>query len=190
MPKNPEKRRCTAKSKQSGAQCRRFASPGFKVCHMHGSKGARANLKHGRYSKSPLLNLEFLRGRVNEMLNDPGIKSLRTEVALLRAILVSRLESMDQSGSVSKEEAEEVQRHCELISKVVEKCVRIEEGMKYTIDVRHADRMFRDFADVVKDAIESGCDKSTSERVLFKIATVLREGTTFHLPESELPFNA
>lgn len=46
---------CTAKSKQTGEQCRRFATPGRTVCYYHGGRSlvgvASATYKHGKYSR-------------------------------------------------------------------------------------------------------------------------------------------
>ena len=41
-------RRCTARSKQSGEQCKRFATPGGKTCVMHGSSTRKAQAKAKR----------------------------------------------------------------------------------------------------------------------------------------------
>jgi hypothetical protein len=68
----PDERRCTAKSKQSGHRCRRWAAKGSKVCHYHGarSSGPRtpeglersrsARLIHGQ-SAAEALKLRMLR---------------------------------------------------------------------------------------------------------------------------------
>jgi hypothetical protein len=46
---------CSAKSKQSGSQCKRWATPGSSVCTMHGSRGGAPDgntnsMKHGAFS--------------------------------------------------------------------------------------------------------------------------------------------
>ena len=58
----PPQRQCTAKSKRSGRQCRRWASPGKSVCFFHGGRSTgpkttagieairKAHYKHGRYN--------------------------------------------------------------------------------------------------------------------------------------------
>jgi len=57
---------CKAKSKQSGQQCRNFATKGKEVCRIHGGKSSgaktregvvrlkKANWKHGLYSKEAI----------------------------------------------------------------------------------------------------------------------------------------
>jgi hypothetical protein len=51
----PMAQQCTAKSKQSGKQCKRWASPGSSVCVMHGSRGGAPNgnvnaIRHGAFA--------------------------------------------------------------------------------------------------------------------------------------------
>jgi hypothetical protein len=78
---------CTARSKRSGAQCLRTASPGFSVCSMHGSKGG-GPIKHGRYSKyAPVRML----GQIEESLANPELVSLRDTLAVMDAFIVQRL---------------------------------------------------------------------------------------------------
>ena len=50
---------CSARSKQSGVQCKRHAKPGYEVCHYHGAGGGAPEgntnrLTHGVYSHRPL----------------------------------------------------------------------------------------------------------------------------------------
>jgi hypothetical protein len=96
--------RCTAKSKQSGEQCRRNAAPGFTVCAIHGGKShpggpAHHGHKHGFYSK---LLPQGLRKSYLKVLSDPETLNATEEVALLRTRigqLVSRLQT-GETGSV------------------------------------------------------------------------------------------
>lgn len=39
MARNPEKKRCKARSKQRGEQCKNWAKPGWDVCRFHGAGG-------------------------------------------------------------------------------------------------------------------------------------------------------
>ena len=54
-------RRCTANSKQSGARCKRFRTPGRRVCKFHGGYSLRGYghpmLTHGRRSKDAFVRL-------------------------------------------------------------------------------------------------------------------------------------
>lgn len=83
---------CQAKSKQSGVQCKKPATQGYRVCRMHGAGGG-AKSKNFRYSynleKNPILrkNFEII---INDGLDDFDVSP---EIALMRARLASALES-------------------------------------------------------------------------------------------------
>jgi hypothetical protein len=92
-------RRCQARSKQSGDQCRRAASPGRNVCYIHGGATpqgpAASRFKHGRYSKALP---QGLRKSFEEYLASPDPLSLLENVAVADARVVellSRLEHAD-----------------------------------------------------------------------------------------------
>lgn len=56
MSGNPDKKRCTAKSRTTGEQCKNYAIPGKKTCKYHGGtsggiKGNQNGRKHGFFSK-------------------------------------------------------------------------------------------------------------------------------------------
>lgn len=60
MARNPNKKRCKAKSKQTGQRCKNWAKPGYDVCHYHGAgggappekmKGNKNSLTHGLFAK-------------------------------------------------------------------------------------------------------------------------------------------
>lgn len=97
---------CTAKSKHSGAQCKRGAMAGRSVCYNHGGAtpvgAASPQFKDGRYSK---YLPERLRERYQEAQRDPEILVLRDEVALADARLADLLTRVDagESGSLWKE---------------------------------------------------------------------------------------
>lgn len=61
---------CTAKSKQSGQQCKRYAAAGSTKCVMHGGATPRGadspNLKHGRYSPYLRDSLQAKLGNVRD----------------------------------------------------------------------------------------------------------------------------
>lgn len=79
---------CTAKSKQSGEQCKRHAVPGKQVCVIHGGKSrsgtAHPNFKHGIYMQRDK-NLSTLGQMVEKHLTGDDPVALREEMALLRA---------------------------------------------------------------------------------------------------------
>ena len=56
---------CTAKSKQSGQQCRRNAVPGKDKCHIHGGK---TPSKHGGYSKKKVIESDIPDEYTNDLI--------------------------------------------------------------------------------------------------------------------------
>jgi hypothetical protein len=91
---------CTADSKQTGQRCKRAATPGWDVCHSHGSGTPRGiaspNLKHGRYS--PYLPNRLL-DRLEEGIKDPELLNMRQDIALLGARTTELLQRVDQGES-------------------------------------------------------------------------------------------
>lgn len=92
---------CTAKSKQSGQQCKRPATPGVDKCHMHGGKSlkgiASPTLKTGRHSKYLPIGLM---DTYHEHLSDGDRLILDSEIALLDVRMAEVLESLgDYEGS-------------------------------------------------------------------------------------------
>lgn len=91
---------CTAKSKQSGVQCKKDAVAGCSVCHIHGGKSlagiASPTYKDGRYSRYMPTRM---RGRYEEAQRDPALLELREEIALLDARLVDLLSRVDTGES-------------------------------------------------------------------------------------------
>jgi hypothetical protein len=97
---------CTAKSKRSQQQCRRHATPGRRVCHIHGGKSpiGPAHYKHrtGRYSK-------FLPSRMaavyDDVRNDPKLLELRDDIATVDARIIDLLQRVEtgEAGSLWRE---------------------------------------------------------------------------------------
>lgn len=92
--------RCTAKSKQSGERCKKSAVVGFTVCEIHGGKTpvgiASPAFKHGRLSKH--LPTELL-AAYQDSQDDPDLLSVRQEIMLMDAMLVSNLKKLDSNES-------------------------------------------------------------------------------------------
>lgn len=105
---------CTAKSKQSGDRCKRHASPGHNVCHIHGGKTpsgmALPQTKHGRYSKHLPTRLGE---RYEAALSDPDLLALRDEIALTDAEVARILDSLDEEPPEDLEERKHWQKTIE-----------------------------------------------------------------------------
>ena len=91
-------RRCQAKSKQSGRQCRRPAAVGMTVCYMHGGKTptgiAAPSFRHGLYSK---VLPKDLRKNYARALRGPNLLALDAEVALLPVRAAELVKGLAQS---------------------------------------------------------------------------------------------
>ena len=71
----PDERRCTAKSKQSGRRCKRYATPGKRVCHYHGGRSTGPKepaVKTGEHA------LEMLKIKAAERVKAAADTELRT----------------------------------------------------------------------------------------------------------------
>ena len=93
---------CTAKSKQSGEQCRRKACVGGTKCAMHGGKSlkgiASPSLTTGKYSKylpQGLLNTYA------DIQEDDNLLSVRGDVQLLDVLIRAKLINLDTTDSAA-----------------------------------------------------------------------------------------
>jgi len=91
---------CTAKSKQSGQQCRRDAMRGKTVCMMHGGKSlsgiAHPLTKTGRWSKDLPTRLM---ARYLESESDPELLSVRQDIRLLDTLIGDKFKDLDTGES-------------------------------------------------------------------------------------------
>ena len=94
--------RCTAKSKQSGEQCKRHAVPGRNVCAMHGGKSpgglGSATLKSGKYSK---YLPQGLAEKYGAAVTDPEILALNNEIALVDARAMELLDGLNSGEATA-----------------------------------------------------------------------------------------
>jgi hypothetical protein len=91
---------CAATSKRSGQRCRRAASPGHKVCVIHGSRSpsgaASPHFKTGRHSRVLPVRLA---ARFEEAERDERLLELRDEIALTDARIADLLTRVDTGES-------------------------------------------------------------------------------------------
>ena len=91
-------------SRQSGRPCRgRRAGPNGR-CAWHGGRAAaganHGNFKHGRYSK---FVPSALAKKYRDAEANPEVLSLRSDVALIEAMIAERLENMQQQGGTAED---------------------------------------------------------------------------------------
>jgi hypothetical protein len=90
---------CKAKSRRSGEQCKRAATTGMEVCHMHGGNSRKAgpmhhSFKSGRYSKA--LDGRTIQEMYERARADPHLLALTEDIALMVAKQQETLERMGQ----------------------------------------------------------------------------------------------
>lgn len=93
--------RCTARSKQSGEQCKRHAVNGRNVCSIHGGKTPRGvaspHFKHGQYSRYAQVLPERLLAKFQTLLeNQDDIEKLGENIALTELRIVELLDRLNQ----------------------------------------------------------------------------------------------
>lgn len=97
---------CTAKSKQSGEQCKKSAIVGKNKCAIHGGKSrsgfGSSTFKHGRYSKALPAHLM---ANYTQALADPQLLSLNEEVALCDARVAELMGRLGTGESLVKWES-------------------------------------------------------------------------------------
>lgn len=90
---------CAAKSKRTGEQCRKHATPGRDVCHIHGGKSPRgnkaSNFKHGRHSS---YLPDHLAQAYHAALEDQKLTDVGEEIALVDALIADSLSTL-QAGN-------------------------------------------------------------------------------------------
>ena len=121
-------RQCTATSKRSGNQCRKPAMRGRTVCLAHGGRTPRGvaspHFKTGRHSRSLPGHLV---ADYERALNDPKLLSLRDEIALNEAMLVTVLHQLgDDPNQPARDRRlfRQIMRHIDLKRRLVETEVR------------------------------------------------------------------
>lgn len=134
--------RCTAykknKRERKGLQCRYWSIPSKDKCKFHGGLNP---IKHGMYSR---YKQGTLAEKAEEFAAEPGIKSLREEVGILRAMLNRQLENEDDSGIVGL---------VDTIRKTVTALVQIEEGLKLTLDITQVQAMIKQVTVVIQEEV-------------------------------------
>ena len=99
--------KCTAKSKQSGERCKRWATPGASVCSSHGSKSlsgpASPSWVTGKYSK---VLPQRLVARYEAALNDPGLLDLTRDIAAVTLGIEEALSALPEDAPKSASDNE------------------------------------------------------------------------------------
>jgi len=121
-------RRC--QSNTSKGQCLLVSIQGSQYCHLHGGYAATEKQKK---EDARIYHLTKWRARLERHVDNPGIKSLREEIGILRMILESRLELI-QSELDLVVQSSSINETIRSIERLVVSCHRIEDKMGELID--------------------------------------------------------
>lgn len=116
---------CGGKTRQ-GSACQRPAGWGTSHvgegrCKLHGGNAGRP-IEHGRYSVTRRAGLQT---KMAQFYNDPAAGDLRSELALLRAMLQAYLDGFDVYGPIEVLDLGRVFEMVESIGKMVERIAKI-----------------------------------------------------------------
>jgi hypothetical protein len=149
-----DSRRCTGTVKNgeyAGERCIQWAEQGRKFCRFHGGRSGRP-IKHGLYSK--FLTADIAE-KIEKYLEDPQIKDLRNEIATIRALMETHLESIKSSAEFRKRTTKILQV-ADGIGKLVEKLVKIEDGLKLRIGVEELQPVVAQIVNIINKRVEDG----------------------------------
>ena len=116
-------RQCKAKAKSSGQQCKNPAVEGREVCRVHGgSSGTGRPPIHGRYS---VHKRQSLQGKIEQFYNDPQAGDLRSELALMRALLQDYIDRFEDGMPLGVDDIGRMYAMVDGIGKTVERIAKI-----------------------------------------------------------------
>lgn len=114
-------RQCKAKSRRSGKRCKNAAVIGKDVCRMHGAKAGSPAI-HGRYS---LHKRQSLQSKIKQFYNDPQAGDLRSELALMRALLQDYIDRFEDGIPLGVDDIGRMYAMVDGIGKTVERIAKI-----------------------------------------------------------------
>lgn len=97
-----ETKRCKAKSKQTGERCKRYVTPGMKVCKFHGGKSLRGpahpRWKHGGTARYVP---ERMAQALATLRTDPKLLELTHELSVLKVLYDEALARSEEGGTAA-----------------------------------------------------------------------------------------
>lgn len=168
---------CVAYTHKAARQCRNWSEPFKDKCRMH---GGRAPIKSGKYSK---YKVEFLK-KVKEFANSPNLKSLSNEIGILRALLMNQLQKITEQGDFnpgnepSPRAAALLAGIIEPIRRSVETLVKIEDGMRLTLDIPDLKAILEQIVQIIHEEVK---DHNITKRIAERFETLA-------IPNARSPF--
>lgn len=118
----PDELRCQAKSKQTGERCKLKAVEGKRVCRFHGGLSPGRPIIHGRYST---VKRAALQEKIEQFEADPAAGDLRSELAVLRALLQDYLDRFPDGIPLTAGDIDRIYDMIESIGRLVERIAKI-----------------------------------------------------------------
>jgi len=109
---------------------------------------------------------EYLKDKVEKFLNDPNIKSIRDELALLRALLQNALDKVENEETL-QEHSGTVQLLSEKVVSCAATLVRIEDGMNLNLNVIELQAVANQIVAIIKQEIQ---DPKVQEKLAKRIS--------------------
>ena len=155
-----ERRRCTARSKRSGVQCKRLPSPGAVVCVIHGSRSPQAMRKaSARVAEQDALRL--LRSVDIVPVGDPltALQLLAGEILAWKTILAGKVGDLKGDYRYSHLTGEQARAEVVLFERALDRCNTVLSSIsKLNIDDRLA-RVREREADMFEKAMNAAMTK-------------------------------
>ena len=145
-------------------QCPFKAVEGGSVCQRHG-----ANRVELSRQNSELKNyyLTKYRDKVARLSSQPELKSLRDEIGILRMMVESKLNNIEDDTDLMLQSAQ-ISDLVERIRKLVESCDKIDFRMGQLLDKKYVDALVSGLVTVISEEMAE-VDQAISERIITRI---------------------
>ncbi len=160
--------------KRNGERCKKQVVKSKDLCSVHGGKAA---IKHGMCSRYTFGRLQE---SVDKFRNDPDLKSLKDEVALLRVLLQDNMTRFESAlSNVGNDEdalassagmTDLIMKNVEGIRRAVMSLVQIEDGLNLRLDVTQVHAMVVQITTIVKHEVR---DEETRERIVERLGSLV-----------------
>ncbi len=155
--------RCKGVVKKTGKQCKLPPVTDGKYCAQHGISKGRPII-HGRRSR---YTSAIIGDSIEKFRNDPDIKCIRDEIAVLRALLENIMGKLTADATQLAVVSPALTNLCDMVGKQVERLVKIEDGLKLTVSVVDIHVMVNQVVEILAQEIDD-------EDVLAKISKRLQ----------------
>jgi len=165
-PDDPE--RC--QSNAANGQCGLKAVKNSKFCHLHGGYAVE---KKNEKEQVRIYHLNRWRADLERHADNPGIKSLREEIGILRMVLETRLNSIHDVGDLMIH-SNTINETVKSIEKLVVSCHKIEDKMGELIDKKALQHIATRIISAISQTFHDQPEKLGE--LADKIVSIIQEG--------------